>query len=172
MKKVLDKQFFNRKTLIVAQDLLGKYLVRKIGRKIRRYKITEVESYVGSHDLASHSSKGRTERNEVMFGEAGRFYIYLVYGMYYMLNVVTEEKDSPSAILIRGLESISGPGRITKTLGIGKKLNGKLASPKSRLWFEGGEKNSARKIKRAPRIGVNYAGPLWSKKPYRFILEE
>ncbi|OHA88481.1 MAG: hypothetical protein A2653_00535 [Candidatus Zambryskibacteria bacterium RIFCSPHIGHO2_01_FULL_43_25] len=172
MKKVLDKQFFNRKTLAVARDLLGKYLVRKTGKKIRRYKITEVEGYVGSHDLASHSSKGKTERNEVMFGEAGRFYIYLVYGMYYMLNVVTEKKDYPSAILIRGVEGLSGPGVITRELKINKKFNGKSASRKTRLWFEDGGKINPRKIKKTPRIGVHYAGPVWSKKPYRFILEE
>ena len=172
MRKIIGQKFFGRDTPVVAQDLLGKYIVRKIGTKIYAYKITEVEAYDGPDDKASHASKGRTERTEVMFGEAGRFYVYLVYGMHYMLNVVTDKKSYPAAVLIRGVSGISGPGRVAKKLKISKKLNNKIAIPKSDLWFEDrGERINQNDIKRTPRIGVSYAGPVWSKKPYRFLLK-
>jgi DNA-3-methyladenine glycosylase len=172
IRNILDKKFFARKTLRVAPDLLGKYLVRKVGKKTVREKITEVEAYVGPHDLASHSSKGRTLRTEVMYAEAGTIYIYFIYGMYFMLNIVTEEKDFPAAILIRATETLKGPGVLTRELAIDKNLNGKLANKKAGLWFEDtGEKINVKKIKKSPRIGVNYAGPVWSAKKYRFTLE-
>ena len=166
---------------MVAKDLLGKYLVRKVGRKIFKEKVTEVEAYIGPHDLASHSSKGRTPRTEIMFREAGTMYVYFIYGMYFMLNIVTEEEDYPAAILIRGTENLKGPGVLTRELNITKELNGKLLGRKSGLWFEDhGEKTPTLKsgsrsksvgIKSSPRIGVNYAGPIWSQKKYRFNLE-
>ncbi len=172
MRKVLSKKFFRRPVLKVAPDLLGKYLVRKIGSKELAFKITEVEAYDGLKDLASHASKARTARTEVMFGESGHFYVYLCYGMYWMLNIVTGEKDYPAAVLIRGMEGYDGPGKVTRALKIDKKLNGKKAELKSGLWFEDrGVKVSKKQIKRMPRVGVAYAGPIWSKKPYRFLLE-
>ena len=156
----------------MARDLLGKYLVRRIRKRTLAYKITETEAYEGPRDKASHASRGKTPRNEVMFGEAGRFYVYFVYGFHYMLNIVTDKKDYPSAVLIRGVEGISGPGRITKKLKITKKFNGEYASPKNGLWFENrGLKIAAKNIKKTPRIGVAYAGPAWSKKLYRFVLK-
>lgn len=169
--KTLKPDFFDRKTLIVSRDLLGKYLVRKTGRKTEGYQITEVEAYIGPHDLACHSAKGLTPRTEIMYKSAGHFYIYLTYGMHYMLNIVTEAKDYPAAVLIRGVECCSGPGRLTRLLKINKNLNGKLAIPKNGLWLEDrGEVIKPSQIKRTPRIGIDYAGPIWSQKPYRFIL--
>lgn len=169
MKKV-SKEFFEQKTLTVARDLLGKYLVRKVGNKIVREMITEVEAYVGPHDLASHSSKGRTKRTEVMHAEAGTIYIYLIYGMYWMLNIVTEAKDFPAAILIRSTENVKGPGRVAREFAIDKNLNGLKLGAKSGLWIEEGEKVSSKQILRTPRIGVNYAKE-WADKPYRFVLK-
>lgn len=170
MRKLLAQHFFNRPALKAAKDLIGKYLVRRYKDKTNAYMIKEVEAYVGPHDKASHASRGKTKRTEIMFGEAGNFYIYLIYGMYWMLNVVTDKNDYPSAILIRGLEGISGPGRLTKALKIGKKLNGKEAVPQNGLWFEDrGIRIPKRQIKRTPRIGVSYAGK-WAEKPYRFVL--
>src|SRR6185436_20546414 len=122
MKKVLARKFFERNALTVARELLGKYLVRKVGQKTVAYKITEVEAYIGPHDLASHASKGRTKRTEVMFGHPGHWYVYLIYGMYEMLNIVTDKFNYPSAVLIRGVEGVSGPGRLTKTLKITRAL--------------------------------------------------
>jgi DNA-3-methyladenine glycosylase len=142
--------------------------------------ITEVEAYDGPHDKASHASRGLTERNAVMFGEGGYFYVYLCYGMYEMLNVVTGEKDYPAAILFRGAEinekgmdkiSLNGPGKLTKFLKITRTFNKKLASQETGLWFEDrGIKIPEKMIKRTPRIGVDYAGPVWKNKKYRFIL--
>jgi len=170
MKNVLSKEFFERKTVKVAEDLLGKYLVRKVGRKEIVEKITEVEAYVGVHDLACHSSRGKTERNSVMFEEAGTIYVYFTYGMHWMLNIVTEEKDCPTAVLIRGTENITGPARLTKALQIDKKLNKQKLGKKSGLWIEDrGEKVRPKDIKRTPRIGVSYAG-IWAKKKLRFVL--
>ena len=108
-----------------------------------------------------------------MFGQAGYWYVYFTYGMHWMLNIVTGPKDYPAAILIRGLKEISGPARITKALNIDKKLNGKPADKKSGLWIENRQPNPAfagrPRIKKKPRIGVNYAGPVWSKKKLRFF---
>lgn len=105
---LLDSSFFERNTILVAQDLLGKFLVRKIGNTTLSGMIVETEAYVGPHDLACHASKGCTERTEVMFKEAGTWYVYMIYGMYYCLNIVTEKKNYPSAVLIRALEPTDG----------------------------------------------------------------
>ncbi len=171
MRKILTNEFFERDTLKVAENLLGKYLVRKLGNKEIALKINEVEAYDGFEDKASHAHKGKTERNKVMFGEAGNWYVYLVYGMHNMLNVVTGKKDYPAAILIRGVGDINGPGKLTKFLKISRKLNDKKASAQTGLWIEDrGESVDKKKIKRTSRIGVNYAGFIWAKKDYRFIL--
>lgn len=171
--KELNKAFFERKTLAVAKDLLGKYLVRKVGKKMVRERIMEVEAYVGPHDLACHSSKGRTTRTEVMHAEAGTIYIYLIYGMHYMLNIVTEGKDFPAAVLIRGTENFKSPGVLTRELNIDKSLNGKPLGQKTGLWIESDLKieNKKLKIAKTPRIGVKYAGETWANKPYRFHLQ-
>ena len=171
LMKMLPHSFFQRKTLCVAEDLIGKYLVRKVDGKIIREKITEVEAYVGAHDLACHSSRGKTERNKIMFEEAGTIYVYFTYGMHWMLNIVTEEKDCPTAVLIRGTEKVSGPARLTKRFKIDKMLNGKMLGKKSGLWIEDGEKVSKKKILRTQRIGVAYAKEGWAEKPYRFVLK-
>lgn len=172
MKKIIHQQFFNRSALKVAPDLLGKYLVRLLEGEDRAYKITEVEAYEGLEDQASHAFKGRTPRTEHMFGEAGIFYIYLIYGIYYMCNIVTGEKDFPSAVLIRGVEKISGPGKLTRKLGIKKDLNGLKVEKKTGLWIEDrGCIINPKLIKKTTRIGVDYAGPIWAKKEYRFYLE-
>ncbi len=207
MRKTLSQNFFDGHTLAVAKNLLGKYIVRKIGGKEVALMITEVEAYDGPRDKASHASRGKTERNQVMFGPAGYFYVYFTYGMHWMLNIVTGPKDYPAAVLIRGTDKVSGPARLTKFLKIDKKLNGKKAEPKTGLWFESRTKSRSRqgreserprrgyfvrdedrkanprsdlesskrsdlkKIVRAPRVGVAYAGPVWSKKKYRFLLK-
>ena len=137
---MLSHSFFDRKTLTVARELPGKYLVRKINGKIWRGKITETEAYVGPHDLACHSSRGKTPRNTPMFAEAGTIYVYFTYGMHWMLNIVTEGKDFPAAVLIRGTENITGPARLTKFFKIDKSLNGKKLGKKTGLWIESDSK--------------------------------
>ncbi len=170
MARLLNSSFFKAPTCEVAPKLLGKYLARKYRGKETAYQITEVEAYDGFEDKASHASRGKTKRNEVMFGPAGCFYVYLIYGMYWMLNIVTGPKDYPAAILIRGLEEIDGPGKLTKVLNITDKLNGKEAIPENGLWFEDrGVVIPKKEIKTSPRIGVAYAGE-WAKRQYRFYL--
>ncbi|MEK7544876.1 MAG: DNA-3-methyladenine glycosylase [Patescibacteria group bacterium] len=166
---MLPMDFFERPTLIVAHDMLGKFLCCSDGRALM---ITEVEAYDGPQDLACHAARGRTPRTEVMFGAAGHFYVYLIYGIHWMLNVVTDRKDYPAAVLIRGLEGISGPARLTKALKIDKKLNTLPAHPASGFWFEDrGTRIPSREIIKTPRIGVDYAGPEWATKPWRFLVK-
>lgn len=156
---VLSHKFFNRPTLRVAQELLGKYLARRIGARTTARKITEVEAYVGLKDKASHASRGRTSRNQVMFGKAGVWYVYFTYGMHWMLNIVTEREGYPAAVLIRGVEGISGPARVTKFFKIGKRFNAKPATRKTGLWIEDrGVKIRPGAISRSKRVGVDYAG--------------
>ena len=160
----LDTSFYARPTLQVARALLGQLLV--MGSRVGR--IVETEGYVGPRDLACHTSKGRTARNEVMFGPPGHAYVFLVYGMHWCFNVTT---GRGAAVLIRALEPVKGferradgPGRLTAALGITRAHNGlKLDAPP--LWLARGEK--VKRIARGPRIGVDYAKE-WAAKPYRF----
>ncbi|MDQ5978627.1 MAG: DNA-3-methyladenine glycosylase [Verrucomicrobiota bacterium] len=161
-----------RNTVTLARWLLGKVLVRTRSGSREEQVITEVEAYHGESDLACHASKGRTARTEVMYRTGGCWYVYLCYGIHEMLNLVTGPADHPAAVLIRGLESVRGPGRLTKRLAIGRKLNGTLAEPASGLHLEDHGLVLARgTIKSGPRIGVDYAGPVWSAKPWRFWVE-
>lgn len=160
---------------VVAQMLLGSCVCRTVGGRTLRLRITEVEVYDGLDDLASHASKGKTKRTEVMFGPAGYWYVYLCYGMHWMLNLVTREAGYPAAILIRaGIAQdgvhVTGPGRVTKFLHISKPQNMLKAQKGSGLWIIWRKKPLVGKIKKTPRIGVNYAGPIWSKKHWRYIV--
>lgn len=171
MNKILAKNFFKRDALKVAEELIGKFLVRKIGKREIAVMITEVEAYDGPRDLASHASRGMTARNVVMFDEGGCFYIYLCYGMYNMLNIVTGERDYPAAILIRGVEGYDGPGKLTRYLKIDRSFDKEKIIPKTKLWIEDRAVEINKKdIKKTPRIGVDYAGPVWKNKLYRFVL--
>ncbi len=182
MAKILKPQFFNRPTLEVAKDLLGKFIVRRypaqsIGTRVGKrgqeivLMITEVEAYDGFKDKASHAHRGQTERNKIMFGPAGFWYVYFTYGLHWMLNIVTGPKDYPAAVLIRGTDKVTGPARLTKFLHIDKKLNNQPARRLSGLWIEDrGVVIAKKQIKRIARVGVAYAGE-WAKKPYRFMLK-
>ncbi len=137
---------------------------------VRRLRITETEAYHGPEDRACHASKGRTGRTEVMFGPAGCWYVYLCYGMHEMLNLVTGPRDWPAAVLIRRVEGVSGPGRVTRALEIDRGLNGAAAEASSGLWIESAEPGTVGEgeIVVGPRVGVDYAGPEWAAKPWRF----
>jgi len=170
--KPLPHSFFDRPTLKVARELIGCFLVRKIGGKIERHMIIEVEAYDGFKDEASHASHGMTKRNQIMFKSAGHIYVYFTYGMHWMLNIVTGPLEYPAAVLIRGLESENGPARLTKKLKIDGALNGKMLSKKNGLWIEGRDASMKQpKIMRTARVGVLYAGKLWAEKKYRFVLK-
>lgn len=173
----LPAEFFVRPTATVARELLGRYLVRDIADGTRLVaRLVETEAYLGQHDRASHSSHGRTARTAPMFEDAGRAYVYFVYGMYWCLNVVTEEVGSGSAVLLRAAEPISdisgrldGPGRLCRALGIDGRWNrADLASGDLRL--TAGQPVPATAVDTSPRIGVSYAGP-WADAPLRFFVQ-
>ena len=170
--KPLTRSFFQRPTLGVAADLLSCCLCRNIDGEIRRWQITETEAYDGPEDKACHAHKGRTQRTEVMFGPAGIWYVYLCYGVHWMLNVVTGPVDFPAAVLIRGAGELHGPGRLTKALQIDGSLNRTSAVDGDHLWIERGLTVEAEAIASTPRIGVHYAGPDWAQRLYRFIPHE
>ena len=167
----LQRKFFNRSAEIVAAELLGKKLCRRLpDGKILTVIITETEAYLGGEDLASHSKLGlRTKRNEVMYGKPGFAYVYFTYGMHWMLNFVCSGQGDAQAVLIRGLDIVSGPARLTKLFQIDGKLNGEDITKGHELWVEEGESMPRSNIVRTPRIGVNYA-KVWRDKPLRFIL--
>lgn len=168
MRRVLKEKFFSRTADIVAPDLLGKFLCTKK----QCFLITEVEAYDGFDDLASHAARGRTTRTEVMYGPPGCWYVYLIYGMYEMLNIVTGAKGYPSAVLIRAVEGLDGPGKLTRDLKITRAYNAKFASKKNRLWIEDrGVVISKKDISLTPRIGVAYAKE-WAGVPWRFVLKK
>ncbi|MDP3792601.1 MAG: DNA-3-methyladenine glycosylase [bacterium] len=189
----LKRDFYNRSTLIVARELLGKYLCRKMGNKIVRVKITETEAYCGIKDKACHASKGLTPRTKIMFGPSGHAYVYMIYGIYFCLNFVTEEEGNPSAVLIRKASikykvssikdkrfpnsplilKLDGPGKLCRELKINKKLNEIDICKSKELWIESVSRQTKEKnpiIKRGKRIGVDYAGK-WKDKLWRFYVD-
>ncbi len=166
----LPSVFYQREVLQVAPDLLGKILVRKFeDGTVKKFLITEVEAYRGSDDLACHASKGKTARTEVMFGEGGKVYVYLIYGIYWMLNVVTGKAGEAAAVLIRGVEGISGPGRVGKALHLDKSFYGEDLLVSNRIWIE--DSDHQMNYSTTPRIGIKYAGEPWVSKNWRFVIK-
>lgn len=174
--KKLSRDFYDRDTRLVAKELLGKYLIHKINGIKRVGKIVECEAYLGSYDLAAHSAKGLTNRTKVMFGPPGHAYVYLIYGIYYCINVVTEKEGHASAVLLRALEPIQnisektqGPGLLCKAMHIDKSLHGHdLLS--NNLYLAEGEESDAFTIIKRPRVGVDYA-KHWAKRLLRFYIK-
>jgi len=182
----LPRSFYEQTTTDVAKQLLGKYLVRKHSQGDTIGRIVETEAYIGPQDLACHASKGRTARTDVMFGAAGHAYVYFIYGFYNMLNLVTEAKDYPAAVLIRAVEPTggielmktrrrngalrnlaSGPGKLCQAFAIDRSLNG--ADLRDDVLFVEDRGDPIPRFQATPRIGVDYAGK-WKSKPYRFIV--
>ncbi len=185
-KNIVPKEFYFQKTIIVAKKLLGCYLVRNYKNNILLGKIVETEAYLGLKDPACHSYKGKTERCSVMFGEGGHFYVYFIYGFYHCLNVVTERKGVPEAVLIRALEPIegieimkklrkgkknltSGPGVLCEAFKIDKNFNGHPAWEKPLQIFK--PLNQDFKIIQKERVGVEYAGNAKDWK-LRFFIKD
>ncbi len=165
--QILSRNFFRQDVLTVAPALLGKLLVRKFDDgRLERFRITEVEAYRGEEDKACHACKGRTKRTEVLYHDGGKVYVYLIYGMYWMLNFVTGNEDEPQAVLIRGVEKISGPGRIGKHLGLSSDFYGEIL-PSGRIWVED-DGQKVHTYSTTPRIGIDYAKE-WKDKEWRFI---
>ncbi|MDE1970590.1 MAG: DNA-3-methyladenine glycosylase [Patescibacteria group bacterium] len=173
MHQPLPQSFFERPTLHVAHDMLGARIIVRANGIRKTLVITEVEAYDGPKDKASHAYRGTTPRNALMFGDAGHWYIYLVYGMHWMLNITTGPERYPAAILIRSgitdaQQYLKGPGTLSRYLGIEGRWNGLLAAPRNNLWIETTDINiPPRAIIKKPRIGVPYAKE-WALKPYNF----
>jgi DNA-3-methyladenine glycosylase len=173
----LSRKFYDRDTITVAKELLGKYLVH-VSQGIERVgKIVEAEAYLGPHDLAAHSARGLTPRTKIMFGPPGYAYVYLIYGMYYCMNVVTENEGHASAVLLRAVEPIKnitektkGPGLLCKALRIDKHHNGHDLLSNNFYIAESFEASSFIIVKR-PRIGVDYA-KHWAKRLLRFYIKD
>jgi DNA-3-methyladenine glycosylase len=173
----LPCSFYDRDTIIVAKELLGKFLVHEAHGVKRTGKIIETEAYLGEHDLAAHSSKGRTKRTEIMFGPPGHAYVYLIYGMYFCMNVVTEREGHASAVLLRAVEPVenisektSGPGLLCRAMKIDRQLNGHNLLSDNFFIAESDEAEKFSIIKR-PRIGVDYA-KHWAKRHLRFYIKD
>ncbi len=164
--KRLGYEFFHRPCLEVARDLVGKVLVHD-GKRLR---ISETEAYCGESDTACHASKGRTKRTEVMYMQAGTVYIYLCYGMHWMLNIVTGEVDAPEAVLIRACVEAPGPGKLTKALGITGEENRSNAVTSDRLWVE--EDGFCGTVVTDKRVGIGYASQEDQDRLWRFQLEK
>ena len=172
----MPREFYDRDTVLVARELLGKLLVHRADGVTRVGKIVEVEAYLGEQDLAAHSSRGRTPRTQIMFGPPGHAYVYFIYGMHYCVNVVTEREGHASAVLLRAVEPVKnldgrtcGPGLLCRAMRIDKKLNGHdLLSDD--FFISGSEVTDEFSIVKRPRIGVDYARH-WAKRHLRFYIK-
>ena len=183
----LLRSFYEQRTVDVARQLLGKYLVRKHRDGTTSGRIVETEAYIGPEDKACHASRGRTQRTEIMFGAAGHAYVYFIYGFHYMLNIVTEAVDHPAAVLIRAVEPVeglalmkerrgtkeprnlaSGPGKLCQAFAIDRALNG--SDMCGNVLFVRDVEDPVPKVVTTPRIGVDYAGQ-WKNKPWRFLIQ-
>ncbi len=171
----LPRSFYDRDTVEVARDLLGKHLVHRVADAERIGRIVEVEAYLGPHDLAAHSSKGLTERTKIMFGPPGHAYVYFIYGMYYCMNVVTEREGHASAVLLRALQPVKnlegrsqGPGLLCRAMDIDKRLNGHdLLSDD--FYITAPPRAEPVVIIKRPRVGVEYARH-WARRQLRFYI--
>ena len=188
--EVLSASFYARDTVEVARDLIGKTLVRQDGPDQISGMIIETEAYRGEEDLACHCRAGRTPRTEIMYGPAGRAYVYLIYGMYWLLNVVTEAAGNPGAVLIRAIEPLNGveviaqrragqarrnwtngPGKLSLALDIQGNMNGvDICSSTGPLYITQGEDVSSEIIRTGPRVGLETVPEPWRSKEWRFMV--
>ncbi|MGZ5032536.1 MAG: DNA-3-methyladenine glycosylase [Usitatibacter sp.] len=172
---VLPRSFYDRDTVVVAHELLGKHLVHVVAGVERVGRIVEVEAYLGPHDLAAHSARGLTKRTRVMFGPPGHAYVYLVYGMHWCMNVVTQAEGHASAVLLRAMEPVKnvagrtqGPALLCKAMGIDGALNGQDLLG-GELFVRDATSPAPIRIVKRPRIGVDYAGH-WARRLLRFYI--
>lgn len=180
--KRCSRSFFTRSAATVAADMLGAHIVRKKGRREHRGMIIEVEVYPGPHDAASHAfGKKRTKRNAAEYMLGGHVYIYLVYGMYWQLNISAGAEGYPSCVLIRALapqdkksiiKETNGPGKLCRWLEIDARLYAEDITTSAAVWIEKRAPAHRRTIVKTPRIGIDYAGREWAQKPLRFYLKE
>lgn len=169
MSKILGYDFFNRDALTVAPELVGKVIVSRLGENEVRVRITETECYCGEQDTACHAHKGRTKRTEILYGESGLVYVYLCYGMHWLMNVITGGKENPQGVLIRAGEGFNGPAKLTKALGVTGEINYQKIYDNNKIYIEDdGLKCDYTTDK---RVGISYATQEYIDKPWRFILK-
>ena len=167
----LNAEFFHRDCLELAPDLVGKWIVRTLpDGTVLRARITETEAYRGEEDTACHAHRGRTARTEVLYGESGIIYVYLCYGIHWLMNVISGEREQPQGVLIRACENFEGPGRLTKYLRIDGSFNRRSAWNDSELWFEDGGTNCT--VIMDKRVGINYASEADRNRLWRFKLQK
>lgn len=170
MNKKLSKNFFRRDCLDVAPELVGKILVHRLADgTLLKERIFETEAYRGEEDKACHASKGKTERTEILYGESGMIYIYLCYGIHWLMNIVTGEKDNPQCVLVRAGEIHNGPAKLTKYMQIDGSFNNCKICGNPDIWIE--DDGFRPEIKTAPRVGIDYAGDYWKNMEWRFIAD-
>lgn len=189
---ILGREFFARPTLTVARALLGQRLVRQLNGELLAGRIVETEAYIGPDDTACHAHKGRTARTEVMFGSPGVAYVYLIYGIHSMLNIVTEQVGFPAAVLIRAVDPLegqetmrqrrppastlrqltNGPGKLCQAFGIDRRLNGWEVTKGQQLWLEAGQSLSEVEVATGPRVGITYADPADRQVTWRFWIQD
>ncbi len=162
----LQYTFYHRECLDVAKDLVGKILVRKTDSGELRMRISETEAYCGENDTACHAHKGRTARTEVLYADAGTIYVYLCYGIHWLLNIVTGEKEDPQAVLIRACVDANGPGKLTKALRITGQLNRKNILDTEDFWIE--DDGCRFVIQTDKRVGIGYAAQEDQDRLWRF----
>ena len=168
---ILDANYFARPATELAVDLLGKFLCVKREGEVIRARITETECYFGEEDTACHAHKGRTPRTDTLYQAGGITYIYLCYGIHSLLNIVTGEEDHPEAVLIRGVEGASGPGRVTKLLGLTTAQNRTPLCPQSGIWLED-DGTPIPSYTALPRVGIDYAAEPDRTRPWRYLEKE
>ncbi len=165
--RINDPSFFTCNADELAVKLLGKTLVRKIGDTEYRYQIAETECYMGVEDTACHACRGKTPRASVLWEEGGILYVRLIYGLYYMLNIISGKKDDPMGVLIRGVKGIVGPGRLTRALAIEADFNKEDLLTSQRIWIE--DTGITPKYDTTPRIGIDYAEKADRERLWRFV---
>ena len=169
MFRRLNAEDYKKDAVSLAAELLGKLLCRRTGKKLVKLRITETEAYYGEADTACHAHKGKTKRTGIMYEEGGHAYVFLCYGIHWLLNVVTGRKDFPEAVLIRGVEGINGPGKLTKALAIDGQFNGENLIESKQLWIEDDGERPV--YKASKRIGIDYASEEDRNRLWRFTVE-
>lgn len=162
----IDPNIYTLNADKLAQKLLGMKLCRFNNGSINKFTITETECYLGEEDTACHAHKGKTNRTKILYEEGGLTYIYLCYGIHYMLNIVSGPSNYPQAVLIRGIDGFDGPGKLTKALNIDKSFNGENLNLSNKLWLEYGNKKY--QYQSMKRIGIDYATDECRNKLWRF----
>ena len=167
----LNEEFFHRDCLELAPAMVGKIIVRRMpDGELRRLRITETEAYRGEEDTACHAHKGRTKRTEILYGESGTIYVYLCYGIHWLMNVISGDVEQPQGVLIRACENFPGPGRLTKRLAVDGSFNYRSAWKDGEIWFE--DDGFTCSVTTDKRIGIGYASQKDQDRLWRFILEK